>query len=106
MTVLQPLATDPRRAEPAAAAAAVTPITVTYGREALQRRRHAAAEFLAWADAHQQQERLHSAKLAQITRHPEGAPERDAIGQQRAWARRQARRQHLHDSAMAQLRHR
>ncbi len=85
---------------------AAAPITAEYRRETLQRRQHVAAEFLAWADDHQRRERRHAAELAQITRHPEKAPERDAIGQQRAWARRQARRQHLHESAMAHLRHR
>ncbi len=66
----------------------------------------APAEFLAWAQTHQRQERRHAAELAQITRHPDPCGDRDAIAQQRAWARRQAHLQHLHDSAMAQLRHR
>lgn len=63
-----------------------------------------AAEFLAWADSHQRHRRRHDAEMAQITRHPEQAPERDAIGQQRAWARRHGREQRLRASAMAQLR--
>lgn len=64
-----------------------------------------AREFLAWAHAHQRDQRQHGAELAQITRHRELNPSGNAVHQLQAWAVRQAHEKHLHDSAMAQLRH-
>lgn len=62
-------------------------------------------EFLAWARAHQRDQRRHAAELAQITRHHDPGPEASAVHQLQAWALRQAHQQHLHDSAIAALRH-
>ena len=63
-----------------------------------------AREFTAWAAAHQRENRLHNATLAQITRHHDPNPAGDATHQLQAWAVRQAHLKHLHDSAIAQMR--
>jgi hypothetical protein len=90
----------------ALAGSASSAVVLAYDRRVVRSRTGAAAEFLAWADSHQRQRRLHGAEMAQITRHPELAPERDAIGQQRVWALRHGRERRLAESSMAQLRHR
>lgn len=65
----------------------------------------AAPEFVAWAEEHEHDKRLHEATLAQITEHHDPDGEQTAIHEQEAWARRRDKEHHLHDSAMEQLRH-
>ncbi|WP_072061555.1 hypothetical protein [Synechococcus sp. GFB01] len=62
-------------------------------------------EYVAWAEEHDQEKRLHEASLAQITEHHDIDGEQTAIHEQEAWARRRDKEHHLHDSAMEQLRH-
>jgi hypothetical protein len=64
-----------------------------------------AREVLGLGRPHKREQRLHSAELAQITRHRELNPSGNAVHQLQAWAVRQAHEKHIHDSAMAQLRH-
>ncbi|MFM7676166.1 MAG: hypothetical protein ACKO5F_11420 [Synechococcus sp.] len=64
-----------------------------------------APEFLAWAEAHQRQERHHEAELAQISRHPQGTDQRTALEEEATWVQEHEHGQRLHDSAIAQLRH-
>ncbi len=65
----------------------------------------AAPEFLAWAEAHQRQERRHEAELAQVSRHPQGTDQRSALEEETTWEQEHEHQQRLHDSAIAQLRH-
>lgn len=65
----------------------------------------AGPEFVAWAEEHDHEKRLHEASLAQITEHHDIDGERTAIHEQEAWAHRRDKEHHLHDSAIEQLRH-
>ncbi|QEY31595.1 hypothetical protein EVJ50_04315 [Synechococcus sp. RSCCF101] len=75
-----------------------------YDRGIAKSRRHAAREFLTWAEEHGRETRLHDAGLAQITTHPDLMEEQNAIAQTRAWAKRRTRTNRLHRSALTHLR--
>ena len=46
-------------------------LSVAYSGNVLERRRKAAAEFLAWADQHAHEQRLSQSSQAQIEHHPD-----------------------------------
>ena len=80
-------------------------LPIGYGGNVLERRQRSAAEFLAWADHHAQEQRLSQSSHVQLEGHPDLLDSNNALAQQRVWANRQAHQKHIHDSAMAHLRH-
>ena len=80
-------------------------LSVDYSGNVLERRQKSAAEFLAWADHHAQEQRLSQSSHVQLEGHPDLLDSKNAVAQQRVWATRHAREKHLHDTAMAHLRH-
>ena len=80
-------------------------LEVGYSGNVLERREKSAAEFVAWADHHAQEQRLSQSGQAQLEGHPDLLDSNNALAQQRVWANRHAHERHLHESAMAHLRH-
>ena len=63
----------------------------------------AAPEFVAWAEEHQREERLHEAEIAQISEHHDPDGEKETAHLEQAWARERDHEEHLHDSAIEQM---
>ena len=80
-------------------------LSVDYSGNVLERRQKSAAEFLAWADHHAQEQRLSQSSHVQLEGHPDLLDAKNAVAQQRVWANRHAHERHLRDSAMVHLRH-
>ena len=84
---------------------AIRSLPAEYSGNVLERRKKAAAEFLAWAEHHAHEQRLNQSSQAQIEHHPDLQDSESALAQQRVWANRHTHQKHLHDSAMVHLRH-
>ena len=86
--------------------AAPVAIPLQYSGNVLERRQHAAAEFMAWADHHAHDVLRQEALQVQMESPVLDSDQRSALAQQQVYARRRSHQRQLHDSAIAQLRHR